>query len=91
MPDGFAMRDQEKQTVDESEMPVEHLMYSYGLALVSVFVEKLDKPGNIVTGPSSMGGVNTFSTMTDSYLITAIGEVPRDTVKLMAKSVVSNK
>ncbi len=91
MPDGFAMSDHEKQTVNESQMTVEHLMYSDGLALVSVFVEKLDKPGNIVTGPSSMGGVNTFSTMTDSYLITAIGEVPQDTVKLMAKSVVSNK
>ena len=91
MPDGFVMNDQEKQNVEESQMPVEHLMYSDGLATVSVFVEKLDKSVNVVTGPSSMGGVNTFSTMTDSYLITAVGEVPRDTVKLFAKSVVSNK
>jgi len=91
MPDGFVMSDREKKSVDESQMPVEHLMYSDGLALVSVFVEKIDKPVNIVTGPSSMGGVNTFSTMIDNYLITAIGEVPRDTVKLFAKSVVSNK
>ena len=81
----------EKQNVEESQMPVEHLMYSDGLATVSVFIEKLDKSVNVVTGPSSMGGVNTFSTMTDSYLITAVGEVPRDTVKLFAKSVVSNK
>ncbi len=91
MPDGFVMSDQEKQSVEESQMPVEHLMYSDGLATVSVFVEKIDKGVNVVTGASSMGGVNTFSTMTDSYLITAIGEVPRDTVKLFAKSVVSNK
>ena len=91
MPDGFVMSDQEKQNVEESQMPVEHLMYSDGLAMVSVFVEKLDKPVNVVTGPSSMGGVNTFSTMSDSYLITAVGEVPRDTVKLFAKSVVANK
>jgi len=91
MPDGFVMSDQEKQSVEESQMPVEHLIYSDGLAMVSVFVEKLDKPVNVVTGPSSMGGVNTFSTMNDSYLITAVGEVPRDTVRLFAKSVVSNK
>ncbi len=91
MPDGFVMSDQEKQSVEESQMPVEHLMYSDGLAMVSVFVEKLEKPVNVVTGPSSMGGVNTFSTMSDSYLITAVGEVPRDTVKLFAKSVVANK
>jgi sigma-E factor negative regulatory protein RseB len=91
MPDGFVMSDQEKQSVEESQMPVEHLMYSDGLAMVSVFVEKLEKPASVVTGASSMGGVNTFSTMNDSYLITAVGEVPRDTVKLFAKSVVSNK
>ncbi len=91
MPDGFVMSDQEKQNIEESQMPVEHLMYSDGLAMVSVFVEKLEKPVNVVTGPSSMGGVNTFSTMSDSYLITAVGEVPRDTVKLFAKSVVANK
>ena len=91
MPDGFVMSDQEKQSVSESQPPVEHLMYSDGLALVSVFVEKLDKSVNIVTGASSMGGVNTFSTMMDSYLITAVGEVPRDTVKLFAESVISNK
>ena len=91
MPDGFVMSDQEKQNVDQSQMPVEHLMYSDGLAMVSVFVEKLDKPVNVVTGASSMGGVNTYSTMTNSFLITAVGEVPRDTVKLFAKSIVSNK
>ncbi len=91
MPDGFTMSDQDRQNVDKSLMPVEHLMYSDGLATVSVFVEKLDKSVKIVTGPSSRGGVNTFSTMTDSYLITAVGEVPRDTVKLFAKSIVSNK
>ena len=91
MPEGFTMSDQEKQTIEESQMPVEHLMYSDGLALISVFVEKLEESVNTVTGPSSMGGVNTFSTMTDNYLITAVGEVPQDTVKLMAKSVISNK
>ncbi len=91
MPEGFVMSDQEKQSIDESQMPVEHLMYSDGLAMVSVFVEKLDKPVNVVTGASSMGGVNTYSTMTNSFLITAVGEVPQDTVKLFAKSIVSNE
>lgn len=91
MPEGFVMSDQEKQSIDESQMPVEHLMYSDGLAMVSVFVEKLDKSVNVVTGASSMGGVNTYSTMTNSFLITAVGEVPQDTVKLFAKSIVSNE
>lgn len=91
MPDGFIMSGQEKQAIDESQMPIEHIMYSDGLTLISVFVEKLEKSINVITGPSSMGGVNTFSTMANDYLITAVGEVPQDTVKLMAKSIVSNK
>lgn len=96
MPEGFILDDfvigeQKKQNVDKDQMPIEHLMYSDGLAKVSLFVEKLDKPINIVTGASSMGGVNTFSTIMDGYLFTAVGEVPQDTVKLFAKSMVSNK
>ncbi len=87
MPEGFTISDHEKQTVEESQMPLEHLTYSDGLALISIFVEKLGESVKTVTGPSSMGGINTFSTMMGKYLITVVGEVPQDTVKLVAKSV----
>ncbi len=90
-PDGFTMSSKEKQSSGKNETPIEHLIYSDDMAMISVFIEKLDKSEDVVTGFSSIGGVNTFSTISNGHLITAIGEVPKDTVKLLAKSIVSNK
>jgi sigma-E factor negative regulatory protein RseB len=89
MPEGFTMSKEEKETMATSHMPVDHLVYTDGLAMVSVYVEKLSFKPNEKVGLSSFGGVNTFSTHADGYQITAVGEVPKDTVKLMANSVKS--
>jgi sigma-E factor negative regulatory protein RseB len=89
-PSGFSMSEHEKNMMMTSKMPIEHLVYTDGLAMVSVFVEKLmQQPSAVNTGLSSFGGVNTFSTHADGYQITAVGEVPKATVKLMANSVKS--
>lgn len=89
MPGGFTMSDQEKQTMIMSQMPVEHFVYSDGLAMVSVYIEKLKQQDSLKTGLSSFGGVNTYSTQVNGYQITAVGEVPKATVQLMANSVKS--
>lgn len=89
MPAGFAMSEHAKEPMVTSEMPVEHLVYSDGLAMVSVFVEKVQKQPNISDGPAKFGGVNAYATHTDGYQITAVGEVPKATVKQMADSVKS--
>ncbi len=89
IPVGFTMSKQEKETMATSQTPIDHLMYTDGLAMVSVYVEKLNQRPEANAGLSSFGGVNTFSTHADGYQITAVGEVPKDTVKLMANSVKS--
>jgi sigma-E factor negative regulatory protein RseB len=89
MPAGFSMSKKEKESVMYSYMPVEHFLYSDGLAMVSVYVEKLQEKDTITTGVSSIGGVNTYSLHVDGYQITAVGEVPKATVQLMANSVKS--
>jgi sigma-E factor negative regulatory protein RseB len=86
MPDGFAMSEYGKQSISMSKMPVEHMVFTDGLAMVSVFVEKLTKDLQVVEGPSTMGGINTFAILSGGYQVTAVGEVPRATVKLMAGS-----
>lgn len=88
MPSGFSMSTQEKESMMNSYMPVEHFVYTDGLAMVSVFVEKINSQ-DIKSGLSSFGGVNTYSTHTEGYQITAVGEVPKATVQLMADSVKS--
>jgi sigma-E factor negative regulatory protein RseB len=86
MPTGFTMSGQEKETMTGSQVPVEHLVYTDGLAMVSVYVEKTNQQAKVKTGSSSFGGVNTYSKQVDGYQITAVGEVPKATVKLIADS-----
>ena len=91
MPSGFSQRDHEIQALAEGRMPVEHMVYSDGLAMVSVFIEKLDNEADEIRGVSRMGGVNAFASYSNGYQVTAVGEVPQKTVQLMANSVVQNK
>ncbi|MDH3309604.1 MAG: MucB/RseB C-terminal domain-containing protein [Gammaproteobacteria bacterium] len=69
--------------------PVEHLVYTDGLAAVSVFVEKHAK-GNkpFMLGPSRMGAVNALGSRVNEYQIMTVGEVPAETIALIGGSVV---
>lgn len=87
LPGGFAMRDQAVDKLSTSEMPVAHLVYSDGLAMVSVFIEQLMPDDAPIEGHSSRGAVNAFSQMTDEHQVTVVGELPLDTVRRIAASV----
>jgi len=87
LPSGFQMRNHKVQNMSESNMPVSHMVYSDGLAMVSVFVEKLMDTSEPMQGFSSMGAVNAFSRVANSHQITVVGEVPLPTVRQIASSV----
>lgn len=91
MPAGFSMKDYEKKLSEYSDSPVEHLIYTDGVAMVSIFIEKLRKDMTVSIGPSRLGGVNTFARSFNGYQVTAVGEVPQVTVQGMANSVVANR
>lgn len=91
LPSGFAMRDYARQPISTSRMPVDHMVYSDGLAMVSVFVERLEDVPAPLEGFSSMGAVNAYSMVSDSYQVTVVGEVPPITVRQIAASVVQLK
>jgi len=65
-----------------------HLVYSDGLASVSVFIEQNQGTEKHLQGASSMGAVNAFGTPVGDYFVTVVGEVPMKTVKSMAQSAV---
>jgi sigma-E factor negative regulatory protein RseB len=88
LPTGFQMRNHKVQTMSDSDMPVSHMIYSDGLAMVSVFVEKLMEQSQPLQGFSSMGAVNAYSRVVPGrYQITVVGEVPLPTVRQIAISV----
>ena len=87
LPPGFSLRAVRAQRATGSTAPLEHLVYSDGVASVSVFVEAGVAAAEQVEGPSRMGAANAYTTMTGGFLVTAVGEVPIRTVETIARSV----
>lgn len=65
----------------------EHLVYSDGLAAVSVYVESGRTGVPRKGGVSRLGTTHTFSRTVDNALITVVGEVPAATVRLIGEAV----
>jgi sigma-E factor negative regulatory protein RseB len=89
LPRGFALVNYEQKLNAEDADAVEHLIYTDGLAMVSVFVEQADANPDFKPGGQRLGAVNAFSEVTNGYVVTAVGEAPYATVRGMATSVVS--
>ncbi len=89
VPGGFRLSVATQSQIAGSEYPVEHLVYSDGLATVSVFIEDPHTKSEVSEGFSKMGSTNAFSLTLRGRKITAVGEVPRQTVRTIASSLVS--
>lgn len=86
LPQGFRLSAATKSAIAGSEHPVAHLVYSDGLATVSVFIEDPETGAEVAEGFSRVGSTNAYSMTLDGRKITAIGEVPRQTVRSIAMS-----
>ena len=87
MPDGFAMNKRESQSLAASSNKVDHMVYTDGMAMVSIFIEPINIHSQFVPGLSRIGAVNAFARHTNGLQITVVGEVPPTTVEKMAISV----
>jgi len=65
----------------------EHMVYSDGLAAVSVYVEQNGIGAAVKTGISQLGTNNAFTRTEGDLQITVIGEVPAITVKSIANEI----
>jgi sigma-E factor negative regulatory protein RseB len=88
VPGGFKLSAATQSPMPGSEYPVEHLVYSDGLATVSVFIEDPKTKADVNDGFSKVGSTNTFSLTLRGRKVTAVGEVPRQTVRTIASSLV---
>jgi len=67
---------------------VGHVIYSDGLAAVSVFIEPMgDKTSMPPPGLSRRGAINIYSRRVAGHLVTVVGEAPAESVKQLAESV----
>lgn len=63
-----------------------HLVYSDGLATVSLFIEPVGAASEHVHGLSQMGAANAYTVVREGFMVTAVGEVPAATVEMLANS-----
>ncbi len=82
LPAGFKVVSMHEETMDGDGEQVTHILFSDGLANVSVFIAA--NGGELVSGPAQVGGSNSYSVQNGDFEITAIGEVPAMTVEQIA-------
>jgi sigma-E factor negative regulatory protein RseB len=91
LPPGFRMATRSAQALPGSSEPVAHLVFTDGIASVSVFVEPRKGHSKPAEGPARVGSSSAFSTVVDGHQVTAVGEVPSNTVEFIAKQVKASK
>lgn len=82
---GFRKVTESKRSIAGRGATVSHLVYSDGLAAVSVFIEPLPKsrpPRSL----SHQGAVNIYVRLVEDHMVTALGEAPAETVMTIANS-----
>ena len=87
VPPGFRLIASRLQPMPGSPMPAQHLIFSDGIAAISVFIEPGPSTGSRPPEASSMGSANAYSMSVQGHIVTAIGEVPANTVREIATSV----
>ena len=88
LPKGFKLQSSLTRTMPTLAGPAEHLVYTDGLATVSVFVEKRVHGRNPATeGPSRMGALYVLGRDVNHHHLTVVGEVPAKTVALIGSSI----
>jgi sigma-E factor negative regulatory protein RseB len=86
VPPGFRLVASRLQPMPGSPMPAQHLIFSDGLAAISIFIEPGAPRGPRPPEFSTMGSANAYSTSVRGHVVTAIGEVPAATVRDVANS-----
>jgi sigma-E factor negative regulatory protein RseB len=74
-----------RNSMQQAEKAVEHLLISDGFSSVSIYMEPKEAQG--VQGLHSLGSVNSYSKVLDAYQITVLGEVPAQTVEFIATGI----
>ena len=87
LPEGFKKIAELRRQLRGRDAPVIQMVFSDGLAGISVFIEKSDSDEDDHSGLSSQGLIQIYSKLVDDQLITVVGEVPPRTVMQVADSV----
>ncbi len=85
VPPGFKQVNAMKRVLPGASMPVNHIVYSDGLAAASVFIEPAS--AKTLLGLSHQGALHVYSRKVDEYQVKVLGEVPAATVMQIGDAV----
>jgi sigma-E factor negative regulatory protein RseB len=89
LPPGFFLQSFNQRKKPELSIPIEHMVYSDGMASVSVFIEPKynNEHDKLVSGNSRRGALSIYGRSLGDFHVTVLGEVPQSTAKLIAESI----
>ncbi len=83
-PAGFTLRSARRSA--NAVAGAQHLVFSDGLASVSVYVEPIEPKVGVLSALASRGTLNIYSFSKDAWRFTVLGDVPAATVSAIAES-----
>lgn len=87
LPPGFKKITEMRRPLHDNNGPATHLVFSDGLASISVFIEQQSGVQENHLGLSSRGAIQVYRKVNGKYLLTVVGEAPPRTVMQIADSV----
>lgn len=87
LPSGFKKTMGMSRLLRGKKMPVIHLIFSDGLAAISVFIESMAGSSDVNPGLISQGAIQIYSKVNNAHRVTVVGEVPPVTLMRVADSI----
>ncbi len=91
LPVGYRKVDQKTRMVPGKPYPVTHVVFSDGMASVSLFIEPIPKGARTRVSLATKGNTSFYANVNSGHLVTVVGEVPEATIVQIANAVVFKK
>ncbi len=91
LPVGYRKIEQKVRMVPGKPYPVTHMIFSDGMASVSLFIEPIPKGARTRVSLTTKGNTSFYANVNSGHLITVVGEVPEATIVQIANAVVFKK
>ena len=87
LPPGFRKITEIRRIMHRRAEPAIQIVFSDGLAGISVFIETTDNDEDDHPGLASQGAIQIYSKVIDDHLVTVVGEVPPQTIIQVGDSI----
>lgn len=88
LPRGFVIKHHRQGIPGKKARNIEHYIFSDGISSFSVYIEQTDKVR--LNGNAHLGALNAYGVFVNGHQVTAVGEVPAETLAFISELVISD-